>query len=105
MIACASGYLNIVRFLCEETRAAESLEEDDLDGNTALFIAALHGRPAVVEYLASRGAKIEKLAVKSDNIAGLDMYLREFCVLHKCESIYRGTQRLASVSLLLRAIA
>jgi hypothetical protein len=99
MIACASGYLNIVRFLAEETRASETLEEVDVADNTALFIAALHGRPAVVEYLASRGAKTEKPLMKLETIMQLDGYLKEFCTIHRCELIYHGMKRYAAPSI------
>jgi len=55
-LAASNGYLNIVHFLLEETKALESLENTNHDKNTALLLSAHYGRLNAVRYLVSHGA-------------------------------------------------
>jgi len=78
MIAASNGYLNIVRFLVEETNCGDrdSLEATNHERNTAVMLAARHGWLHIVRYLASQGVEVESENLYGHTIATMPFTLR-----------------------------
>ncbi|KAF8010238.1 hypothetical protein BT93_J1006 [Corymbia citriodora subsp. variegata] len=71
--AVISGRVNVVKYIQGMPNLENLISEQDMDGNTALHLAALHKQYNII-YMLARDKRVDRLAKNKDHMTALDTF-------------------------------